>query len=120
MPFEVYLLWNQYPWVLGEATCDAKMLATEMVTYSSIFTIVAFTIERWVCLYVRLCMDRVSSAGFSNGGRGRRQREGGNNLSDVPSCLPQELGKGRRWINLVHNSPAVAVVTIGALVGLGF
>ena len=79
MPFEVYLLWNQYPWVLGEATCDAKMLATEMVTYSSIFTIVAFTIERWVCLRVCLCMDRVrvSNPGFSNGGRGRRQRGGG-------------------------------------------
>ncbi len=46
MPFELYLLWNQYPWVLGESACDAKMLATEMVAYSSVFTIVAFTIER--------------------------------------------------------------------------
>ena len=46
MPFEVYLLWRQYPWVLGEFACDAKMLTTETVTYSSILTIVAFTIER--------------------------------------------------------------------------
>ena len=46
MPFEVYLLWRQYPWVLGEFACDAKMITTETVTYSSILTIVAFTIER--------------------------------------------------------------------------
>ena len=84
MPFEVYLLWNQYPWVLGEATCDAKMLATEMVTYSSIFTIVAFTIERWVCLCMCVfawsaCLAQVSQ---TVGGGGEII------LSDVPSCLP--------------------------------
>ena len=48
MPFELYWLWRQYPWVFGEAICDAKMLTTETVTYSSILTIVAFTVERWV------------------------------------------------------------------------
>lgn len=47
MPFELYWLWRQYPWVFGEAICDAKMLTTETVTYSSILTIVAFTVERW-------------------------------------------------------------------------
>ena len=46
MPFELYLLWRQYPWVFGEVICDAKMIATETVTYSSILTIVAFTVER--------------------------------------------------------------------------
>jgi len=46
MPFELYLLWRQYPWVFGEVICDAKMVATETVTYSSILTIVAFTVER--------------------------------------------------------------------------
>ncbi len=46
MPFEIYLQWRQYPWVLGEVGCDAKMLITETVTYSSILTIVAFTTER--------------------------------------------------------------------------
>ena len=46
MPFELYWLWRQYPWVFGEAICDAKMLTTETVTYSSILTIVAFTVER--------------------------------------------------------------------------
>lgn len=47
MPFEVYLLWNQYPWNFGHFACDTKMLTTEAVTYSSIFTIVAFTVERY-------------------------------------------------------------------------
>ena len=46
MPFELYLLWRQYPWDFGELACDAKMLTTETVTYSSILTIVAFTVER--------------------------------------------------------------------------
>ena len=46
MPFEVYWLWVQYPWVFGDVICDAKMLTTETVTYSSILTIVAFTVER--------------------------------------------------------------------------
>ena len=46
MPFELYWLWRQYPWVFGEAICDAKMLTTETVTYASILTIVAFTVER--------------------------------------------------------------------------
>ena len=47
MPFELFWLWKQYPWTLGEFMCHAKMLTTETATYSSIFTIVAFTIERY-------------------------------------------------------------------------
>lgn len=47
MPFELYWLWRQYPWVFGDAVCDAKMLTTETVTYSSILTILAFTVERY-------------------------------------------------------------------------
>ena len=54
MPFEVYLMWRQYPWSLGELACDAKMLITETITYSSIFTIVAFSLERSVTTYQSL------------------------------------------------------------------
>ncbi len=54
MPFELYLLWRQYPWDFGEVACDAKALTTETITYSSIFTILAFTVERCVsCIEVR-------------------------------------------------------------------
>jgi hypothetical protein len=42
----VYQLWRQYPWVFGEFACNAKMLTMETVTYASIFTILAFTVER--------------------------------------------------------------------------
>ena len=50
MPFELYLLWRQYPWVFGDVICDAKMLTSETVTYSSILTIVAFSVERYALL----------------------------------------------------------------------
>lgn len=58
MPFELYLLWRQYPWVFGEVICDAKMITTETVTYSSILTIVAFTVERYLAICRPLAMPR--------------------------------------------------------------
>jgi len=58
MPFELYWLWRQYPWVFGEAICDAKMLTTETVTYSSILTIVAFTVERYMAICRPLTVPR--------------------------------------------------------------
>eukprot|EP00094_Tigriopus_californicus_P002588 TCALIF_02500-PA protein Name:"Similar to CapaR Neuropeptides capa receptor (Drosophila melanogaster)" AED:0.38 eAED:0.38 QI:0/0.5/0.2/0.6/0.5/0.6/5/0/278 len=60
MPFEVYLLWNQYPWNFGHFACDTKMLTTEAVTYSSIFTIVAFTVERYLAICHPLNIPRKS------------------------------------------------------------
>ena len=60
MPFEIYLLWRQYPWVFGEMVCDAKMLTTETVTFASIFTIVAFTIERYLAICHPLNIPRKS------------------------------------------------------------
>ena len=59
MPFELYWLWRQYPWVFGDIICDAKMLMTETVTYSSIFTIVAFSVERYddLCFYSALIQE---------------------------------------------------------------
>ena len=46
MPSELYLLWRQYPWTFGDLACDAKIVVTEAIIYSSILTIVAFTCER--------------------------------------------------------------------------
>lgn len=60
MPFEMYLQWRQYPWVLGEFVCDSKMLITETVTYSSILTIVAFTTERYTAICHPLELSRRS------------------------------------------------------------
>ena len=46
LPMEVFQMWHQYPWTLGEFACDAKIVITEAITYASILTIVAFTTER--------------------------------------------------------------------------
>jgi len=47
LPMEVFQMWHQYPWTLGEFACDAKIVITEAITYASILTIVAFTTERY-------------------------------------------------------------------------
>ena len=60
MPFELYLLWRQYPWDFGELVCDAKVLTQETITYSSIFTIVAFTVERYLAICHPLSIPRKS------------------------------------------------------------
>ena len=60
MPFELYLLWRQYPWDFGELVCDAKVLTQETITYSSIFTILAFTVERYLAICHPLSIPRKS------------------------------------------------------------
>ncbi|GAB6029654.1 hypothetical protein CHUAL_005388 [Chamberlinius hualienensis] len=50
MPLELYSLWNQYPWVLGETVCKLRAVISEATTYASILTIVAFTTERYVAI----------------------------------------------------------------------
>ena len=46
MPFELYEMWQQYPWVFGNVACAAKSVVIEAITYASILTIVGFTLER--------------------------------------------------------------------------
>ena len=46
MPFELYQIWVQYPWTLGDFACDAKVVVTEAIICASILTIVAFSFER--------------------------------------------------------------------------
>ena len=46
MPSELYLMWHQYPWVLGDTLCDLKSVVQEAITCASILTIVAFSLER--------------------------------------------------------------------------
>ena len=55
LPGELYVMWHQYPWPLGELACDAKNVVNEAIMNTSILTIVAFTIERWPlysCLHI--------------------------------------------------------------------
>ena len=47
LPFEVYDLWHQYPWMFGHVGCDLKTLLQETITYASILTVVSFSVERY-------------------------------------------------------------------------
>ena len=46
MPSELYLMWHQYPWLLGDTLCDLKSVIQEAITFASVLTIVAFSFER--------------------------------------------------------------------------
>ncbi|CAM1318291.1 NMUR1 (predicted) [Pycnogonum litorale] len=50
MPLEIYVFWQQYPWMLGEIVCELKTVIQEASAYVSILTIVAFTLERYVAI----------------------------------------------------------------------
>lgn len=50
LPQETYSFWSAYPWVLGSTFCVFRTMAAETSTYSSILTITAFTIERYVAI----------------------------------------------------------------------
>ncbi|KAG8196105.1 hypothetical protein JTE90_007841 [Oedothorax gibbosus] len=50
LPQELYLLWNKYPYVFGEAFCIIRGYTAEMSTYASILTITLFTLERYFAI----------------------------------------------------------------------
>ncbi|CAL1262399.1 unnamed protein product, partial [Larinioides sclopetarius] len=50
LPQELYLLWNKYPYVFGEAFCIIRGYTSEMSTYASILTITLFTLERYFAI----------------------------------------------------------------------
>ena len=51
LPLEVYLIWNPVPWILGLLGCQIMSMFTEIVVYVSIFTMIAFTFERYMHIY---------------------------------------------------------------------
>lgn len=50
IPFEIYLLWNQYPWEPPDFVCNLKAWTLETTSYVSVLTIVAFSIERYFAI----------------------------------------------------------------------
>ncbi|XP_060070505.1 pyrokinin-1 receptor-like [Ylistrum balloti] len=50
LPPELYCIWEAYPWRFGEPFCIFKAFLTEMTSYSSVLTITAFTIERYIAI----------------------------------------------------------------------
>uniref|UniRef100_A0A0A9WSE9 Neuropeptides capa receptor n=1 Tax=Lygus hesperus TaxID=30085 RepID=A0A0A9WSE9_LYGHE len=50
LPNEVSLYWKQYPWQFGTPVCKLRALVSEMTSYTSVLTIVAFSMERYLAI----------------------------------------------------------------------
>ncbi|XP_055336677.1 pyrokinin-1 receptor-like [Paramacrobiotus metropolitanus] len=50
LPFEVYQLFEEYPYPFAEQFCQARAWVSEASTLSSVFTILAFTVERYIAI----------------------------------------------------------------------
>ena len=50
LPQEIYQLWQRYPYAFGDIFCVLRGLTSEASTNSSVLTITAFTIERYVAI----------------------------------------------------------------------
>lgn len=61
LPPDLYTIWNFYPWIFGETFCIIRALFGEMSTYTSILTITAFTIERYVAICHPMKAHKMSS-----------------------------------------------------------
>lgn len=61
LPPELYTVWNLYPWIFGETCCILRTLFAEMSTYTSILTITAFTVERYVAICHPMKAQKMSS-----------------------------------------------------------
>ncbi|XP_062595056.1 neuropeptides capa receptor-like [Saccostrea cucullata] len=61
LPQELYMVWEAYPWRLGEGFCIIKAFITEMSAYASILTITAFTFERWAAICHPMKLQKLSN-----------------------------------------------------------
>ncbi|KAF6216164.1 hypothetical protein GE061_000503 [Apolygus lucorum] len=50
LPNEVSMYWQQYPWAFGTPLCKLRALVSEMASYTSVLTIVAFSMERYLAI----------------------------------------------------------------------
>lgn len=50
LPVDLSYLWQRYPFPFGEAVCVGKTLLSEASVCSSVLTVAAFTIERYVAI----------------------------------------------------------------------
>ncbi|XP_064118372.1 neuromedin-U receptor 2-like isoform X1 [Macrobrachium nipponense] len=50
LPMEVYTVWVQYPWPLGDAVCRLRAVVAESLNIVSILTILAVSGERYVAI----------------------------------------------------------------------
>ncbi|XP_014487522.1 PREDICTED: neuropeptides capa receptor-like [Dinoponera quadriceps] len=50
LPNELSVFWQQYPWELGAGLCKIRAYVSEMSSYVSVLTIVAFSMERYLAI----------------------------------------------------------------------
>ncbi|XP_075162370.1 capability receptor [Haematobia irritans] len=50
LPTEVFLYWHQYPYLFGLPFCKVRAYISEACSYVSVFTIVAFSVERYLAI----------------------------------------------------------------------
>ncbi|OTF69189.1 7 transmembrane receptor (rhodopsin family)-like protein, partial [Euroglyphus maynei] len=50
LPQEIYQIWYRYPYIFGEAFCILRGFSSEASTNSSVLTITAFTMERYIAI----------------------------------------------------------------------
>ncbi|XP_011879991.1 PREDICTED: neuropeptides capa receptor-like [Vollenhovia emeryi] len=50
LPNELSVFWQQYPWALGTGLCKIRAYVSEMSSYVSVLTIVAFSMERYLAI----------------------------------------------------------------------
>lgn len=50
LPVEIYQIWRRYPYAFNEAFCILRGFSSEASTNSSVLTITAFTVERYVAI----------------------------------------------------------------------
>ncbi|XP_043668921.1 neuropeptides capa receptor-like [Vespula pensylvanica] len=50
LPNELSIFWEQYPWQLGLCMCKLRAFVSEMSSYASVLTIVAFSLERYLAI----------------------------------------------------------------------
>ncbi|UXI18284.1 26S proteasome non-ATPase regulatory subunit 8-like [Sarcoptes scabiei] len=50
LPQEIYQIWHRYPYVFGEIFCILRGFSSEASTNSSVLTITAFTMERYIAI----------------------------------------------------------------------
>ncbi|XP_063587763.1 pyrokinin-1 receptor-like [Penaeus indicus] len=50
LPMEVYHMWLQYPWILGDVLCRVRAIVPETLAHVSVLTILAVSGERYVAI----------------------------------------------------------------------
>ncbi|XP_048511295.1 neuropeptides capa receptor-like isoform X4 [Athalia rosae] len=50
LPNELSVFWQQYPWALGVGLCKIRSYVSELSSYVSVLTIVAFSMERYLAI----------------------------------------------------------------------